>query len=143
MYPVSEEDLILFSLGIYQLKQARSYYGEHLNENGSFIIEVGESLPASDVTELGGGDLCVIRARIQSRHVTAKTYYVYVGFNRSLNGRQAVSHYYCTCNIGKRTIGCCSHVMCIVWFITFARHEQNISPPALFLEDIMVRSAVV
>lgn len=140
---LTEEDLILFSLGIYQLKQARSYYGEHLNENGSFIIEVGESLPASDVTELGGGDLCVIRARIQSRHVTAKTYYVYVGFNRSLNGRQAVSHYYCTCNIGKRTIGCCSHVMCIVWFITFARHEQNIIPPALFLEDIMVRSAVV
>lgn len=136
---LTEEDLILLSLGIYQLKQAISYYGEHMNENGAFLIELGESLPASDVRELGGGDLCIIRGRIQSRHVRAKTYYVYVGFDRTLNGRHAISHYYCTCNIGKRTVGCCSHVMCIVWYITYARHEPYISPPALFLEDILIR----
>lgn len=136
---LTEEDLILLSLGIYQLKQARSYYGEHINENGLFVIELGDSLPAEHVRELGDGELCIIRARIQSRHVRAKMYYIYVGFDRSSNGRQAVSHYYCTCNIGKRTVGCCSHVMCIVWYITYARHEPHISPPALFLDDIMVR----
>lgn len=39
-FPVfSEEDLILFALGTYQIKLARSYYAEHLVE-GLYNIEV-------------------------------------------------------------------------------------------------------
>lgn len=33
-------DLVLIPLGVYQIKQARSYYGEHVRQDGSYIIEV-------------------------------------------------------------------------------------------------------
>lgn len=33
-------DMILIPLGVYQIKQARSYYGEHVRHDGSYVIEV-------------------------------------------------------------------------------------------------------
>lgn len=139
---LTEEDLVLFSLGIYQIKQARSYYGEHLNPNGVFIIEIGSGLLTEHARELGE-NVVIIRGRIQSRHVRARKYYVYIGWNTRLSGREAIAHYYCTCNVGKRTVGCCSHTMCLVWYMSFARHELHISPPAIGLENVMVRSTEI
>lgn len=137
---LTEEDLVLFSLGIYQTKQARSYYGEHLNPNGEFIIEIGSGLLTEHARELGE-NVVIIRGRIQSRHVQARTYFVYIGWNTRLSGRKAIEHYYCSCNVGKRTVGCCSHTMCLVWYMSFARHEAHISPPAIGLENILIRSS--
>ncbi|KOB67241.1 Uncharacterized protein OBRU01_17672 [Operophtera brumata] len=53
----SEEQMILFALGSYQIKQARSYYGEHLQPDGEFIIELGGDVPVQEVRELDGSDL--------------------------------------------------------------------------------------
>lgn len=136
---LTEEDLVLFGLGVYQMKQARSYYGEHILANGSFIIELGGQIPSGDLADLEGHDLWMVRGRIQSRHVRAKTYYVYIVIDRAANGRQAIAHYYCTCIIGKRTVGCCSHTMCIVWYMGYARHNPQISAPAMGLEDVLIR----
>lgn len=133
------EDLTLLALGIYQIKQARSYYGEHTQATGMFIIEIGEQIPADQTRELEGEDLHILRGRIQSRHVRSRTYNVYIGIDAALTGREAIKHYYCTCNIGRRTVGCCSHVMCIVWYMGYARHLPNINIPAEGLEDIFVR----
>ncbi|XP_045778808.1 uncharacterized protein LOC123876546 [Maniola jurtina] len=54
---LTEEELILFSLGIYQLKQARSYYGEHVQPDGVFSIELSGGIPLELVRELEGEDL--------------------------------------------------------------------------------------
>lgn len=135
---LTEVDLILFGLGTYQLKQAKSYYGEHVREDGAFIIELADELPREHTRELGD-NVCVIRGRIQSRHVKSKTYYEYIGFDVTQNGRHIIKEYYCTCKIGRRTVGCCGHVMCIAWYLTYARHEPFIRPPALGLENIFVR----
>ncbi|KOB74599.1 Uncharacterized protein OBRU01_08787 [Operophtera brumata] len=135
----SEEQMILFALGSYQIKQARSYYGEHLQPDGEFIIELGGDVPVQEVRELDGRDLWLIRGRMQSRHTRSKTYYVYIAVEPTLSGREADPHYYCHCNAGKRTVGCCAHVMKIIWYMGFARHEPTIHPPAEGLENIIDR----
>lgn len=136
---ITEEEMILFALGSYQLKQARSYYGEHILPNGGFVIELGGGIPAAEVRQLDRRDLWLIRGRIQSRHVQAKTYYVYVAIDPELNGREALPYYYCSCNIGNRTLGCCAHVMTIIWYMGFARHEPFIIPPAQGLQNVIIR----
>ena len=45
---LTEEDLTLFALGSYQLKQARSYYGEHVHADGVFTIELAGDIPAEE-----------------------------------------------------------------------------------------------
>lgn len=135
---LSEDDLLLFALGIYQLKQAKSYYGEHILQNGSFSIELSNEMPNEHLEQLEGTDLWMIRGRLQSRHVRARQYYTYIVIDRTSSGRSAIRHYYCTCVIGKRTIGCCSHIMCIIWYMSYARHLQVLLPPALGLENIIV-----
>ncbi|KAF9409263.1 hypothetical protein HW555_011298, partial [Spodoptera exigua] len=117
---LTEEDLVLVVL----IKQARSYYGEHLNPNGEFVIEIESGVLTEHARELGE-NVVIIRGRIQSRHV--RTYYVYIGWNITLSGREAIAHYYCTCNVGKRNVvGCCSHTMCLVWYMRFARQKKLI-----------------
>ncbi|CAK1590054.1 unnamed protein product [Parnassius mnemosyne] len=135
---MDENELLLFALGVYQLKQAKSYYGEHVLDNGAFTIELSNELSNEDLAELQGNDLWMIRGRLQSRHVRARQYYVYIIIDRLLSGRQAIAHYYCSCIIGKRTIGCCSHIMCIIWYMSHARHLPAITPPAYGLENIIV-----
>lgn len=38
--------------------------------------------------------------------------------------------YYCTCKAGARTLGCCAHVASVLWFLGWARHQQNIKYPS-------------
>lgn len=135
VFPVMEmRDLILFSLGIYQIKQARSYYGEHIRQNGSFYVEIDTNLTRFEENKL------LLRGKIKSRHVSNRQYFTYILLN--LNGEdwcQRIEEYYCSCIIGKRTVGCCAHVMTIVWFLGWARHQDTLRPPASFLDEILVR----
>ncbi|CAG9567648.1 unnamed protein product [Danaus chrysippus] len=134
---MTEEELTLFALGSYQLKQARSYYAEHVHPEGAFTIELARNIPLEEIREIAGRDVLLIRGRIQSRHVASRTYYVYIAADPTLRGRLAIPQYYCSCPIGKRTIGCCSHTMSIVWYMGFARYE-NILVPAEGLEDEII-----
>ncbi|CAH2100916.1 unnamed protein product [Euphydryas editha] len=141
---LEEEELFLFALGIYQLKQARCYYGEHIQEDGSFIIELFREPDHGHLSELEGNDLWMIQGRIQSRHVRAKLYYVYVVIDNdnALNGRESIKHYYCTCHIGKRTVttystGCCAHCMTIV--LNYAK-DRHVIPPSPSLENVIMRT---
>ncbi|KAL0809876.1 hypothetical protein ABMA28_011356 [Loxostege sticticalis] len=131
-------DLILIACGTYQLKQARSYYGEHIRFNGCYRIEVcRERRRITDATNFGP-DCHLIRARIASRHVSRKIYFVYIIVNDTNTGRAAIKGYCCTCIVGRRTVGCCAHVMTVIWFLGWARHQHGILPPAQFLDDVLV-----
>lgn len=64
-------ELILIALGTYQLKQARSYYGEHIRESNTFVIEVCRELNCNLLRELSASNTSwLLRGRIQSRHNT-------------------------------------------------------------------------
>lgn len=80
----------------------------------------------------------LLRCRIQSRHAGARKYYSYLLIDRECEGRGALANYYCSCISGKRTLGCCAHIMTIVWYLGYARHQPNIRLPAQFLDDVTV-----
>ena len=84
-------ELILFACGTYQLKQARSYYGEHIRNDGSYSIEVCTER-ARNLEGLPLPDNCtLLRGKIQSRHISRKIYCVYIITNNNLQGREAIN----------------------------------------------------
>ncbi|CAK1583783.1 unnamed protein product [Parnassius mnemosyne] len=40
--------------------------------------------------------------------------------------------------VGKRTVGCYAHIMSIIWYLSWARYQDNIVPPAQILDDILI-----
>ncbi|KAF9410990.1 hypothetical protein HW555_010122 [Spodoptera exigua] len=68
-------------------------------------------------------------------------YYVYILVANGVNGREGILEYYCNC-IGRRTVGCCAHVMTLVWYLGWARYENNIVAPAAFLDEVVVREDI-
>lgn len=62
-----------------------------------------------------------------------------VGYNPLVaNTRHALAGYCCNCLVGRRTVGCCAHIMSVVWFLSWARHRVEVEPPASFLDDILL-----
>ncbi|KAJ8706070.1 hypothetical protein PYW07_010847 [Mythimna separata] len=140
-FPIlSADDLIIYALGTYQVQQARSYYGEHVKRDGSYVIEVCREPNINDfsVGTINGIDPWLLRGRIQSRHSSRRIYYVYILVERATQGLDAILGHYCSCIVGKRTLGCCSHVMSIIWYMGWGRYQNNLTPPAQFL-DIIIR----
>lgn len=137
---LTEDDLIIFALGTYQVKLARSYYAEHVRQ-GLYNIEVYRDTQCTGLVEYGitATNVWLLRCRIQSRHARSRIYYSYILIDRQKNGREAIENYYCSCLSGKRTLGCCAHIMCIVWYLGWARNqEEDILLPADFLNEIIV-----
>ncbi|XP_050684124.1 uncharacterized protein LOC126979020 [Leptidea sinapis] len=87
-FPMLEyNDLILFALGTYQIRQARSNYGENVRFHGGYRIEVcSERLDSSGHNLRGSGDTILIRGKIKSRHVSRRQYYVYILIETNLAG---------------------------------------------------------
>lgn len=135
---LTSSELELIPLGTYQIKQARSYYGEHIRENGRYAIEVCREVPSSLLGELSTQNTWLLRGRIKSRHTSRKMYFVYILVDNSQTGRNAITKHYCNCIVGKRTVGCCAHVMTIIWYLSWARYQPNITPPAQHLDSILL-----
>lgn len=106
---LSLDDLRILFFGVYQIKQARPYVEEHLDDDGSYFIELEES------------DENILRCTIQSRHSNATRYKVWIQY--SLIG-DPIRAWYCTCSSGARTVGCCGHIASIIWYLSYARHHH-------------------
>lgn len=125
-------DLVLIPLGVYQIKQARSYYGEHVRQDGSYIIEVCREVDMELLRELQVTDserIWLLRGKIRSRHISQKIYFVYILVDTTETGRAAIKQYCCNCIVGRRTIGCCAHVMTIIWYLSWARYQKPYCRP--------------
>ena len=66
---LSDSQLQDLTLGIYQIKQAKSYAQEHMSEEGKYEFNVHKE-------EAG-----LIRVSIQSRHYSSKSYFLWVSYN--------------------------------------------------------------
>ena len=77
---LSEEDLRSITVGSYQLRQARSYYAEHIKINGSYVIDVCKHTGDLSLSShgLSVGDPLLIRGLIQSRHRSSTRYFIYI-----------------------------------------------------------------
>lgn len=118
------------TLGNYQLKQAKSYLSEHMNE-GSIKIRVNKSCLNFDKSKI----LFLI---IRSKHSKATKYRVYCKYNPNIKSPDSIEWWYCTCKTGERTVGCCTHVATIVYFFSYAQYLDSISDPAGELLSIFV-----
>lgn len=108
-FPIlTEEELSNITLGVYQLKMAKSYSKEHFAEDGSYDI-----LYNNEIVD-------VLRVKIQSRHTSAKSYMLWIEYDPVL-----VKGWYCQCKAGSRVVGACAHVSSVLWFLGFARHNSS------------------
>lgn len=60
----------------------------------------------------------LIRAKIESRHrgvKSTKSYAIFIIFDSNKRGIDSLLEHYCQCKNGSRTVGCCAHIMSIVW----------------------------
>lgn len=143
MFPrLTEDDLLLFAVGCYQLKLANSYYAEHVqDDDGEYSIDLyrDDERVTADLNAVGieGESLCLLRGKIQSRHTRSRKYYSYIVIKDNTSGLDAIEHYYCSCKAGKRTVGCCAHVMVIAWYLGYARYQEAVHQPARFLDLIL------
>ena len=72
--------ILVITLGVYQLKQAKSYTEEHLSDDGmhSFLVHKQERK--------------ILRVQIQSRHTSFKVYNLWIETNA---GPNPISVWYC------------------------------------------------
>ncbi|CAF1618999.1 unnamed protein product [Didymodactylos carnosus] len=108
-FPIlTEEKLREFTLGVFQVKQARSYTVEHLDLDGEYEIRVRKE------------DKQLLRVNLQSKHSARKNYHILIKYNDE-TGTGAC----CQCSVGSRTVGTCSHATSVIWYLGIARHEPD------------------
>ena len=93
---LSLDDLMELTLGVYQVKQPKAYAIEHIDPNGSYEVKVAMK------------EKKLMRAHIQSRHANSVQYDVWLKYTRN-----EIFGWYCTCKVGVRVIGCCTHYFII------------------------------
>ena len=98
------EDLRFLFFGTYKIKIAKSYFEEHQEPDGDYMIELGDT------------DDNILRCRIQSRHSNATKHKAWIQY--SMTGDPIVA-WYCTYPAGAITVGCCLHVASIIWYLSY------------------------
>lgn len=123
------DDLYSVSLGPYQINNAASYYAQHLKDD-IFLVQKFElnrryRISALDYASFGINisDPILVKAYMKSRFRSTKNHHIFVLVDKSKIGRNAITEYFCTCETGSRTVGCCSHVMTIIWFLGYAQYN--------------------
>ena len=101
---MNEDDLRSLTCGVYQLKLSPGYIQEHLQGDADIHVH----------KEYSG----LIRVRLQSRHISAKQYTLWIKFNPS-----EVISWYCKCRSGARVVGMCAHCAAVIWYLGYAKQR--------------------
>lgn len=110
------------TLGSYQLKQSFSYLSEHLNtNNGKYLIKLRHE-------EEINTDYKLISALIQSRHSNKTKYKLFIKYLPNKNDYKAIDSWVCSCKVGLRTVGCCSHIASVIYYMSYAKYSTNPIP---------------
>ncbi|CAF3956339.1 unnamed protein product, partial [Rotaria sp. Silwood1] len=114
-FPVlCENDIVNnISLGIFQLKRARSYAEERAattNLTGPVNYPIYRCKDFPDI----------IRAPTRSAHKNRITYNPTIKFTSN-----EILDWWCDCTIGNGSIGCCSHIASFIWFLSYERWQDN------------------
>jgi hypothetical protein len=98
------QDLLKFTLGIYQIKRAAWYIKQHMSQTGDFEFFMYRQ------------DDQLIRVKMNSRHKSGTKYNVWVKFDGTRAGLDGILGYTCDCPVGLRVVGACSHVTSVNGF---------------------------
>ena len=75
----------------------------------------------------------ILKMLVQSRHSKNKQYRCYIEYDPTLEDVDAITRHYCECGNGARTVGCCSHVAAVVFFLGHVRYQYRVIRPAEIL----------
>lgn len=109
------EDLVLLTLGEYQLRVGRLYNREHLASSGGYRFFVHK--------ERDG----LIRAQMQSRFRNQKRHKLWIEFDETGSDYRAITRWFCKCESGARTLGMCSHVSAVSCLYFACRLLESLS----------------
>lgn len=126
---LSNEDIHMIAFGSYQMRMARSYLGEHFTSNGG-TFHIAQYNGEIDFARFGivVERPMLLKTQIQSRFISSKKHYTFVLIDMAKVGREAILEYYCSCATGSRTVGSCSHIITIIYYLSNA-HAHPLSFP--------------
>lgn len=131
--------LFCISFGKYQIKQAESYCQEHMKAHeGHFeLFSLPENISNTFFNDYYANNQkpVLLYACFKSRFNSTKKHRTYVLVDSNGQDENAVLQYCCGCFSGLRTVGCCSHVMCIIWFALHVKNQSPMPKPAGFLDE--------
>lgn len=130
----TSDDLKCIS-GSYQIGLAKSYMADHLNDGKyQFQITKDASMPDFAKYQLFIVSPFFVKARLLSRHFSNKIYHIFILVDLSQASYKAISGSYCTCKNGARTVNPCAHVVALIWYMFYGRHNKE-NYPSSFLND--------
>lgn len=114
--------------GTYHIYLAASYIQDTIqrNEGEENTLDIDESIEEQNF----------LRFRIFSRFRNATKHMLWVVFRETDDDNvedPPILGYYCTCRSGARTLGTCAHVASVIWFLGYARNQENITFPSFQL----------
>lgn len=119
-------------MGSYQVEQARSYTVCHMANNSGLFesktcdVNLVQQHFYYQIQEKKLTKPAIIFTNLSSRHRSGVKYQTVVFFDNARRGAAAIINYCCGCINGQRTVGCCSHVMAIIYYFGYARHLKQI-----------------
>lgn len=78
---------------------------------------------------------------MKSRFVSRKSYKAYILVDLNGTGSEVIIAYCCSCKNGLRTIGCCSHVTTVIWYV-FHIDITKIKFPSSNLNSLLVNQNI-
>lgn len=127
------------TIGVFQVNLAPSYIQDKMRQEEGDYFDLEMLRDVDQIPQPG-----LLRMRIRSRYRNQKTHQLWISY-RPINGEgdgadpeedQPIDGYYCTCYSGARTVGTCAHVTSVLWFLGYARHEENVRYPS----DILIET---
>lgn len=143
-FPIlSADDLKMISLGVYQLKNARSYVVDHIKAGNTSTYncfycppDIIEKFFRKLIDQKGISQPINVMTQMRSRFRSGVTYDSFILVDGSKTGAHAIESYFCECKHGLRTVGCCSHVMTTIYYLSYARHRGGANAVAPYLDHI-------
>lgn len=133
------QDLEDLAFGKYQIYQAKLYLIQNLEENNNEFIVFRfnqNTLKSPSFAKFAHLNPELIMCELSSRFVSNTHWKPFVLFNPYSNGKSSILAYCCNCKVGNRTVGMCSHVMCIIFYLGYANNNQEVLKKAEHLKHI-------
>ena len=93
----------------YKIKLTKSYVEEHQNPDAGYI------------TQLGDDGHSILRCTIQSRHSNLTKHKAWIQYSMT---DDPITEWYPTCTAGAIIVGCCAQAASILWYLSYARHNN-------------------
>ena len=119
---------ILFT-GSYLLSQVVSYSAGMMDKDGKLKIQFVEDQSN------------ILKLKVPSHHISRKAYRCFLRcflFNSIVVS--GMMHHTCECANEKRTVGCCSHIAAIDYYLSHARCLSKIFKPAEILSHVFKKN---